>query len=59
MLFRVQCSALGTLCEVFIVRAESAEAAREKVRARTTYNVEEAEPVEFDADGVLRVYDGD
>lgn len=59
MLFRVQCSALSAAGEVFLVRAESAEEAREKVRARTTYNAEEAEPVEFDEDGVLRVYDGD
>jgi hypothetical protein len=59
MLFRVRCTALHLTGEVFLVRAESADAAREKVRARTTYHAEEAEPVEFDEDGVLRVYDGD
>jgi len=58
MLFRVRCTALHLTGEVFLVRAESAEQAREEVRARTTYYAEEAEPVEFDADGICCVYDG-
>jgi hypothetical protein len=56
MLFRVRCSALGETGEVFLVRAESAEQAREEVLSRTTYYAEEAEPVEFDEDGVFCVY---
>lgn len=59
MLFRVRCITFGETVEVFIVQADSAASALEKLRSRGWDYELKVEPIGFDADGVLHAYDSD